>query len=616
MAITDKIKNLFQRKPKDPEKLKALEEKKRLETEKKHLQEARAVFEEGMSTLKDILAPSAFRINPNYIIINNSYVQTLFVFTYPRFLTTNWLSPIIAYDATMDISMYIYPQESKAVLEDLRNRVGRMQATYAINREKGEVSDPKLETAIQDAEELRYRIQQGSEKLFLFGMYFTVYADSEKELKANVDHLETTLGGALIYTKNAILQQEQGFNSTLPLANDELYITRNLDTDAISTTFPFTSVDLTSDNGIFYGFNGHNQSLVIFDRFDLANPNCTIFATSGAGKSYTVKLECLRYLMLGTDIIIIDPENEYQTLCEAVGGTYIPINLNSEKKINPLDLPETSEGEEENALRSSVVELGALMSIMLGQLTPEESAIMDRAIKEAYALKDITEDPVSHKNPPPLLSDLQNVLANMQGSESMARRLQKYTEGSYAGLLNHHTNIDLTTNMIVFSVRDLEESLRPVAMFVITHFIWTKIRTKLKRRIMIIDEAWNLMQYEDSAKFLHNLTKRSRKYYLGITTISQDVEDFLGSKYGKAIISNSAMQILLKQSPASIDLIAKTFHLTDGEKMALLEANVGEGIFFAGMNHVLIKIVASYTENRIITSNPEEVLALKNSLGA
>ena len=616
MAITDKIKNLFQRKPVDPEKQKAIAEQKKLETEKKHLQEARAVFEEGMTTLKDVLAPSAFRITPNHLIVNESYIQTMFVFTYPRFLTTNWLSPIISYDATMDISMYIYPQESKAVLEDLRNRVGRMQATYSINREKGEVSDPKLETAIQDAEELRYKIQQGSEKLFLFGMYFTVYAENQKELKANVDHLETTLGGALIYTKNAILQQEQGFNSTLPLANDELYITRNLDTDAISTTFPFTSVDLTSDNGIFYGFNGHNQSLVIFDRFDLANPNCTIFATSGAGKSYTVKLECLRYLMLGTDIIIIDPENEYQTLCEAVGGTYIPINLNSEKKINPLDLPETQEGEEDSALRSSIVAISGLMNIMLGQLTPEESAIMDRAIKEAYAIRDITEDPTSHKNPPPLLGDLQSILSNMQGSESMARRLQKFTEGSYAGLLNHHTNIELDTHMIVFSVRDLEEALRPIAMYVITNFIWTKIRTKLKRRIMIIDEAWNLMQYEDSARFLHNLTKRSRKYYLGITTISQDVEDFLGSKFGKAIISNSAMQILLKQSPASIDLIAKTFMLTDGEKMALLEANVGEGIFFAGMNHVLIKIVASYTENKIITSNPEEILALKNSLGA
>jgi type IV secretory pathway VirB4 component len=609
------LSNIFGGKKIDPEKQKAIDEKKRLEQERKHIIEARAVFEEGMITIKDIIAPSSFRINPNYLIINDSYVQTMFVFTYPRFLTTNWLSPIISYDATMDISMYIYPQESKAVMEDLRNRVGRMQASYAINREKGEVSDPKLETAIQDAEELRYRIQQGSEKLFLFAMYFTIYAETEKELKANTDHLETTLGGALIYTKTAILQQEAGFNSTLPLGNDELYITRNLDTDAISTTFPFTSVDLTSDNGIFYGFNGHNQSLVIFDRFDLANPNCTIFATSGAGKSYTVKLECLRYLMLGTDIIIIDPENEYQTLCEAVGGTYIPINLNSAKKINPLDLPETSEGDEENALRSAVVDITGLMNIMLGQLTPEESAIMDHAIKETYAIKDITEDPVTHKNPPPLMSDLQSVLSNMQGSESMARRLQKFTDGSYAGLLNHNTNIDLATNMIVFSVRDLEESLRPIAMYVITHFIWTKIRAKLKRRIMIIDEAWNLMQYEDSAKFLRNLTKRSRKYYLGITTISQDVEDFLGSPYGKAIISNSAMQILLKQSPASIDLIGKTFNLTDGEKMALLESNVGEGIFFAGMNHVLIKIVASYAEHQLITSNPEEVLALKSSLG-
>lgn len=608
------IFDIFKPKSLDPAKQKALDEKKRLEEERKRLTEARRVFEEGMISLKDIVAPSAFRITPNYLIINESYVQTLFVFTYPRFLNTNWLSPIISYDATMDISMFIYPQESKAVLEDLRNRVGRMQATYAIGREKGEVSDPKLETAIQDAEELRYRIQQGSEKLFLYGLYFTVYADSEKELKTNIDHLETVLGGSLIYTKNAILQQEQGFNSTLPLNNDELNITRNLDTDAISTSFPFTSVDLTSDNGIFYGFNGHNQSLVIFDRFDLANPNCTIFATSGAGKSYTVKLECLRYLMLGTDIIIIDPENEYQNLCEAVGGTYIPISINSDRKINPLDLPATSEGDEENALRSAIITISGIMNIMLGQLTPEESAIMDKAIKETYALKDITEEPASHKNPAPLLSDLYSILINMHGGESMAQRLQKYTEGSYSGLLNNPTNIDLKSNFIVFSVRDLEEALRPIAMYVITNFIWTKIRTNLKRRIMVIDEAWNLMQYEDSARFLHNLTKRSRKYYLGVTTISQDVEDFLGSKWGKAMISNSAMQILLKQSPASIDLIGRTFNLTDGEKMALLESNVGEGIFFAGLNHVLIKIVASYTEHRLITSNPEEILAMRGGM--
>ncbi|MFZ5392328.1 MAG: VirB4-like conjugal transfer ATPase, CD1110 family [Patescibacteria group bacterium] len=608
------IFDIFKPKSLDPAKQKALDEKKRLEEERKRLTEARRVFEEGMISLKDIVAPSAFRITPNYLIINESYVQTLFVFTYPRFLNTNWLSPIISYDATMDISMFIYPQESKAVLEDLRNRVGRMQATYAIGREKGEVSDPKLETAIQDAEELRYRIQQGSEKLFLYGLYFTVYADSEKELKTNIDHLETVLGGSLIYTKNAILQQEQGFNSTLPLNNDELNITRNLDTDAISTSFPFTSVDLTSDNGIFYGFNGHNQSLVIFDRFDLANPNCTIFATSGAGKSYTVKLECLRYLMLGTDIIIIDPENEYQNLCEAVGGTYIPISINSDRKINPLDLPATSEGDEENALRTAIITISGIMNIMLGQLTPEESAIMDKAIKETYALKDITEEPSSHKNPAPLLSDLYSILINMHGGESMAQRLQKYTEGSYSGLLNNPTNIDLKSNFIVFSVRDLEEALRPIAMYVITNFIWTKIRTNLKRRIMVIDEAWNLMQYEDSARFLHNLTKRSRKYYLGVTTISQDVEDFLGSKWGKAMISNSAMQILLKQSPASIDLIGRTFNLTDGEKMALLESNVGEGIFFAGLNHVLIKIVASYTEHRLITSNPEEILSMRGGM--
>lgn len=572
---------------------------------------AQKAYLQGMVNFRDIIAPSSMSIYPNYIMLGGYYARTLFIYTYPRYLYTNWLSPIVTYDIMMDIGINIYPIQSQDALTKLRARSAQLQSTYSALIEKGKVREPELETAIGDIENMRDTLQRGEEKLFNMSLYFTLYATSLKELDSITKQLESTLGGQLIFTKQALLQTEQGFNSTLPLGIDELNVVRNMDTGALSTAFPFSSTELTSDDGIFYGFNRHNNSLIIFDRFSkLENANMVVFAKAGAGKSYAVKLECLRSLMLGTDLLIIDPENEYQNLARAVGGTFVNISLGSDQRINPFDLPKIPTSEGEDILRSSITILHGLIALMLEKLTPEEDAVLDKALIETYALRDITSDTKTHSNPAPTMTDLYNVLQNMSGAESMARRLQKYVEGTFAGLFNNTTNVDLNNRMVVFSIRDLEDSLRPIAMYMIANYIWNMVRAELKKRILVIDEAWWMMQYEDSARFLFGIAKRGRKYYLGVTTITQDVEDFLGTKFGKAIVTNSSMQLLLKQSSAAINIVADTFNLTEGEKFTLLEAERGDGLFFAGLNHVAIKIVASYTENRIITTNPEELLEI------
>ena len=454
------------------------------------------------------------------------------------------------------------------------------------------------------------------ERFFHYGLYFTIYAKTPEELESITQHIETTLGGQLVYTKHALLQMEQGFNSSLPLGLDELDIVRNMTSSSLATTFPFTSVDLTTGKGVLYGINRHNNSLILFDRFDLENANMAVFAKSGGGKSYAVKLEVLRSAMFGTDTIVIDPENEYETLANAIGGSFISISLNSDKRINPFDLPDLGvDADGEKVLRSAIVTLLGLMNLLVGTLTPEEDALMDKALHETYALKDITNDTATHKNPMPTMEDLQNVLDNMQGAESLSQRLSKYTRGTFAGIFNKPTNFDLDTGLVVFNIRDLEDALRPIAMYVVLNYIWNKIRFNIKKRLLIIDEAWILMQYEDSAKFLYSIAKRARKYYLGLTTITQDVEDFLGSKYGKAVVANSSLQLLFRQSPASIDVVAETFNLTQGEKFLLLESEVGEGLFFAGTNHAAIKVVASYVEDKIVTSDPAQLAELRNLTG-
>lgn len=569
---------------------------------------AQQVFNEGLTSLLDIIAPASLIVTPNYLKLNNKFVRTLFVYTYPRYIQTNWFSDVINYDMEFDVSMFIYPEDSKQIMSSLRRRTTQLQSTQSVEQERGLIRDPELETAIGDIEELRDVLQRGESRLFQFALYISVYSDTEDQLTQTVRQIESMLGGMLIYTKQALLQMEQGFQSTLPLMQDELAIRRNLDTGSLSTAFPFTSTSLTSNEGVLYGINRHNNSLILFDRFNLENANAVVFAKAGAGKSYAVKLEALRSLMLGIDVIVIDPENEYERLAEAVGGTYVRMSINSDTRINPFDLPATTGIKVgEDGLRSTITMLHGLISLMVGGLSPEEDALLDRALYETYALKDISIDPATQQATPPLLTDLHSVLLNMTGAESLASRLSKFTEGSFSGLFTQPTNFDLTSGLIVFSVRDLEDELRPVGMYLILNYVWNRVRFNQRKRILIIDEAWFMMQHEDSAKFVYSIAKRARKYFLGLTVITQDVEDFLNSQYGRSVITNSSMQLLLKQSPAAVDLLGEVFNLTDGEKLWLLEAGVGEGLFFAGLNHVALKIVASYNEDRIITTNPEQL---------
>ena len=466
---------------------------------------------------------------------------------------------------------------------------------------------------MEDAESLRTDLQRGQEKFFQFGLYFTVYTKTLDELKKITKQLESLLAGKLVLSKKADLQMERGFNSTIPICLDELETMRNMNTSPLSTTFPFISSELTSNDGILYGLNRHNESLIIFDRFSLENANSVVFAKSGAGKSYTIKLEILRYLMLGTDVIVIDPENEYKPLCETVGGTYLNVSLNSDRRINPFDLPTPLEGEEikpGDLLRSSVINLTGLMRLMLGTMSAQEEGILDKALIDTYSTKGITMDVIDPSTfKVPTMEDFYSVLSSMDGAADMSQRISKFVTGTYSGVFNKETNVTLDTGLMVFSVRDLEDELRPIAMYIILNYIWNRVRSTLKKRLLVIDEAWSLMQHEDSAKFLFGLVKRARKYYLGVTTITQDVEDFVKSEYGKPIITNSSMQVLLKQSPSSIEPLTKIFNLTEGEKYMLLNSGVGQGLFFAGLKHVAIQVIASFSEDKIVTTNPEELLA-------
>jgi len=575
----------------------------------KKLKQVQKEVEKSSASMIDFLSPASFLTTPNYLQVNDLFVKTLFVYSYPRFLNTNWLSPVINYDISMDVGMHISPLDSAIFMDQMRKQAGRLESTREIEQEKGLVRDPQLDSAIGDIDQLREDLTSGQQRIFKIGLYFTIYAKKIEELNEMTEQLTSTLGGLLVYTKQSIFQMEQGFHSTLPLAEDELQVTKNLDTNSLSTTFPFVSAELTSNKGILYGINRHNNSLILFDRFDLENANQVVFAKSGAGKSYCVKLEALRSLMFGTDVIVIDPENEYQALCEAVGGAFFDFSLNSDKRINPFDLPKVGQGEDGGTvLRTATTDIKGLVALMVGGVTPEEDAILDKAIYDTYALRDITEDPATHANPTPLLQDLQGVLQNTVGAESLVRRLVKYTEGTFAGLFNQPTNFQLERGFIVFSIRNLEEALRPLAMYMILNYIWAQIRFEMRKRLLIVDEAWILMQYPDSARYLYSLAKRARKYFLGLSIISQDVEDFLNSEQGRAILNNSSMQILLKQSPAAVEKLAEIFHLTEGEKFLLLESDVGEGLFFAGSSHVAIKVIASYAEDQIITTDPRQLL--------
>jgi len=572
------------------------------------------IFEAGVLELKDIIAPSALKITPRGISLGEKILRSFFVISYPRFLSEGWFSPVINMDRVFDVSIFVHPIETSRVLRQFQRKVAEVQSQIHSREEKGLVRDPKLDVAYQDLENLRDQLQQAQERLFDVGLYITIYGDNDSELDKMESEIKSILEAKLIYVKPALFQQEQGYKSTLPLGNDLLEVHSKLNSSPLSSLFPFTSFDLTSDKGILYGINRHNSSLVLFDRFSLENYNSIVFGQSGGGKSYATKLEILRTLMFDTEVIVIDPEREYEYMAEATGGRYFKISLNSEHHINPFDLPIPGPDESAaNALRSNIINLVGLFRLMMGGLTAEEDAIVDRAITETYALKDITAESDFRTVEPPLMSDFEMVLVGMEGGESLAQRFSKYTKGTWSGFINRPSNVDINKKFAVFSLRDMEDELKPIAMYIVTHYIWNVIRKDLKKRLLVIDEAWWMMKSEDTASFLMSMVKRGRKYFLGVATVTQDVGDFLKSPYGLPIITNSSIQILLKQSPTIIDELQKVFNLTDEEKFLLLESDVGEGIFFAGLKHVAIKNIASYTEDQIITSDPSQVLAIKKA---
>ena len=572
------------------------------------------IYQSGVLDLQDVIAPHALKISSHELDLGEKIARTFFVISYPRFLTTGWFAPIINMDKVLDISIFIHPMDTNEMLRKFQKKVAEVQSQIATREEKGMVRDPMLDTAYSDLEQLRDSLQQAQERIFEVGLYMTIYGSTREDIDKVESEVRSILESRLVYIRPALFQQEQGFRSVLPIATDELDVHTKLNSAPLSSIFPFISFDLTSDRGILYGINRHNSSLILFDRFSLENYNSVTLAKSGAGKSYTTKLEILRSLMFDTEVIVIDPEREYEYLAETVGGRYFNISLSSEHHINPFDLPIPREDENpSDILRNNIIALVGLFRIMLGGLTPEEDAVIDKAITETYALKDITPDANFGAVEPPLLSDFELVLSGMEGSESLVQRLSKYTKGTWSGFMNRPTNVDMNKKLVVFSVRDMEDDLKPVAMYIITHHIWNTVRKELRKRLLVIDEAWWMMRSDDTASFLFSIAKRGRKYYLGISTITQDVSDFLNSPYGIPMITNSSIQLLLRQSPTSVDLVQKTFKLSDEEKYLLLESDVGEGIFFAGLKHVAIKVIASYTEDQIITSDPSQILAIKKA---
>ncbi len=570
-------------------------------------------YQAGEKDIKNVIAPAALENNPAYLKLGDKFVKTLFLFTYPRYLSSGWFSSIINLPNLLDISIFTHPVDTALALKSLRRKTTQIEAQLMEREEKGLVREPMLETAFQDIESLRDTLQQAREKMFNVGVYISIQADSLEELSKTEEKINSLFESQLAYAKPALFQQIEGFTSVLPLAQDKLLINTPLNSGPVSSIFPFVSMDLTSEEGILYGINRHSNTLIVFDRFSLENANSVVFAKAGSGKSYASKLEILRSLMMGTDVLIIDPENEYEKLANTVGGSFFKISLASENALNPFDIPIVPKGEEPgDVFKSHILNLTGLVKLMLGKVTPEEDALLDRAITETYASRGITPDRENFmKIQPPLLEDLETVLNNMEGGAGLAQRLYKFTKGTYAGFTNKPTNVDIKNRLIVFSVRDLEEELRPIAIYMVLHFLWNLIRAESKKRILVIDEAWWMMKYPDSAAFLFSLAKRCRKYYLGLTTITQNVEDFLESPYGRPIITNSSIQLLLKQAPSSIEALAKTFNLSEAEKQLLLEAEVGEGLFFAGLKHAAIQVVGSYFEHQIITTNPEEILEMK-----
>ncbi|OQA44198.1 MAG: AAA-like domain protein [Parcubacteria group bacterium ADurb.Bin305] len=565
-----------------------------------------------ISTLQDMVAPSALEINPNFIKLGTRYCSTMFILSYPNFLSANWFSALVNLDETFNLSIFFHPVDPTKTLQQLRKKSAEIQAQISLAAERGLVRDPLLEASLANIEELRDLIQQGAEKLFNTGVYLTFFASNLESFKQIEARIKNILEQQMIYAKPAIFRQYEGFESTLPLGIDRLFLVAPLNSQPAATLFGFSSLDLADNQGILYGLNLHNNSLVLFDRFSMPNANMIILGQSGSGKSYSVKLELIRSLLIGTDVIIIDPENEYAYLSEVVGGSFFKLAVGSPDRINPFDLPTLGEDEtKDEVFRSHVLQLIGLVKLLVGEVTPQEEILLDNAITQTYASRDIFPETFEPDQTPPLLEDLESTLNNIEGGETLAAKLYKYTRGTFAQFLNQPSNVNLNNRLIIFGLRDLEDELRPIAMYVALSFIQTQIKKTLKKRILAIDEGWWLLKNEASASFLFGIVKKARKYYLGVSFISQDVEDLLTSPYGRPIMTNSSLAFLLKQSPANTESLAKALELSEGEKTFLLQASTGTGLFLAIDKHAAIQVLASYAEDQIITTNPAQVLEIQ-----
>ncbi|PIX29282.1 MAG: conjugal transfer protein TraC [Candidatus Brennerbacteria bacterium CG_4_8_14_3_um_filter_43_14] len=575
---------------------------------------AEELYQKTASTFRDLVTPVGMEITPSLLRFSDKVVRTMFIAGYPKFLDVGWLSPIINVNQTINISMFFHPMDTEKILENLRKKATQLEAQMISEQEKGLIRNPMLETALQDIETLRDSLTRGEDKMFYVSCYFTMIANDEKALNALEAQITGLLGQKMVELKQAVFQQFEGYEAHMPLGNDNLDIHQPLNIGPASTFFPFISSTLMTNKGIFYGINLQNNTPVIFDRFSLENANAVVFAKSGAGKSYATKLEIIRSLMQGQEVIIIDPENEYQHLAEAFDGSFFRIAIDSQDHMNPFDV--TTIGQDEDpvsAFRQHILDIVGLIKVMIGELTPEHEAILDQAIKQTYASRDITPDTPFLGKEPPLMEDLETVLETMEGGKDIASKLYKYTKGSFAGFINQPTTINVGNRLTVFSIRDLDEELRPVAMYIILGHIWNLIRKELKPRLLIVDEAWWLMKNNDGANFLLSMAKRGRKYYLGLTTITQDVDDFLKSPYGKPIITNSSIQFLMKQASSAMESLGQVFSLTPPEQETLTNLSVGEGLLFAGPKHVIVKVVSSYTEDQIITTDPSQLLKIKQA---
>ena len=576
---------------------------------RKFLKDAEDNYTKTITDFKTHMAPSYWKAETTSINVSGILGKCYYTASYPTYMDTLWTRDILALHSKRDWSFFLYPEDDTEIQGVLKKKTTQLRAELSDAMQKGITVDKEMEQQYKDIEMIRDKLSTKEERYFELSNYFTVYENTDTALHETSKKYEQKIGGFGVRVKAANHRMDEGFTSTLPLAIDDLGISRSSVTTSLAGSFPFISNDLVSPTGILYGVNMHTWGLVIFDRFNskLPNMNSVILATSGAGKSFTVKLEILRYLLNGVDIIVIDPENEYKQLVDVVWGTYVNIATNSQQCINPFDIPPKI-GDVEygkwDLLRSQIMNLIGLIQIMIGGTTPEEEALLDKALQNTYALKGFSlEEEEYEGKQPPIMEDLMNTLEGMDGGDKMSLKISKYVNGTFGKLFNNYTNVDIGNSLTVFSIRDLEDALKTPAMFNVLNFIWTKVRSQKKQRLLICDEAWILLQNKTSASFLFGLIKRARKYGLGITTISQDIEDFVKSEFGKPIISNSSFQILLKQSTTSIKSLNGLLGLSEAEQQRLISWGVGEGLIFAGNKHIAVKITASPSEINFITTD-------------